>query len=493
MSWPDSLRGDGGQWVHLIAVCGTGMGALACMLKDAGFRVTGSDQNVYPPMSEFLAQHGIRVMAGFSADHLAGRPDLVVVGNAVTRDNPEAQRTFEMDLPYCSMPEAVNRIIAEGKQRLVVTGTHGKTTTSALLAWVLHRAGADPSFLIGGLVRQFNANYRVGSGPAMVIEGDEYDTAFFDKRPKFHHYDPRMAILTSIELDHADIFRDLDQIAGEFRKLVAHIDPAGALFAWDGDPLITDVVRSAACPVFRYGTAPNSDWRLGEVTVEPPWTRFVVHHQKTGASATFRTRLMGEHNLHNALAVIGTADALGIEMAAIADAIETFEGVRRRQEIRGTADGVTVMDDFAHHPTAVRETIRAVRPHVPDGRLIAVFEPRSNTSMRRTFQSVYPDAFTGADLVCIRFPSMIRKVPEDQRIDTAQLLSDLKVRGHEAHLFPDTDAVIDFLTDDARSGDTVLVMSNGGFDNIHTRLLARLTERERDRHPPADSPPDKGR
>ncbi len=478
MSWPDNLKGDGDRWVHLIAVCGTGMGALACMLKDAGFRVTGSDQNVYPPMSEFLARKGIRVMAGFSADHLARRPDLVVVGNAVTRDNPEAQRIFEMDLPYCSMPEAINRIIADGKQRLVITGTHGKTTTAALLAWVLHRAGADPSFFIGGLVRPFNANYQVGSGPAMVIEGDEYDTAFFDKRPKFHHYDPHLAVLTSIEMDHADIFRDIDQIAGELRKLMAHIDPAGALFAWDGDPLISDVVRSAACPVFRYGSAPGSDWRLGEVTVRPPWTRFVVHHQEAG-TLTFRTRLMGEHNLHNALAVIGMAHALGIEMAAIAEAIETFEGVRRRQEIRGTADGVTVMDDFAHHPTAVRETIRAVRPHVPDGRLIAVFEPRSNTSMRRTFQSVYPDAFEGADLVCIRFPSMIRKVPEDQRIDTARLLSDIKAHGQAAHLFPDTDAIIDFLTDEARPGDTILVMSNGGFDNIHNRLLARLTEHQR--------------
>jgi UDP-N-acetylmuramate: L-alanyl-gamma-D-glutamyl-meso-diaminopimelate ligase len=459
--------------IHLIAVCGTAMGALACLLKDLGYHITGSDQRVYPPMSEFLKAKGVVTSEGFQPGHLDYGPDLVVVGNAVSRTNPEVVRMLELELPYCSMPQAVCHFAAAGRRQVLVTGTHGKTTTSSLIAWLLQSAGLDPSFMIGGILSNFKSNYRLGHGPAIVIEGDEYDTAYFDKGPKFLHYQPDVAVVTSVEFDHADIFRDLDHVKQAFAALIARIPADSVLLAYDQDPNVAELVGAAKCQRIDYGRQEASTWRLGRVTLDPPFTEFEVyrHQQLFGR---FRTQMMGEHNLYNALAAIGAADRFGTAPQALAKGLATFAGVKRRQEIRGVKNGITVMDDFAHHPTAVQETIRAVKPFFAQGRLIAVFEPRTNSSMRSVFQRVYPRSFDQADLVCIRKPPLLEKIPENERFSSQQLVADLKQRGRQAFYFEETQAIIDFVSDTAAKGDVVLVMSNGGFDNIHERLLQTL-------------------
>ncbi len=456
--------------IHLIAVCGTAMGAVAAMLKDMGFEVTGSDSGVYPPMSDFLADKGIDIKDGFSADNLAHKPDLVIVGNAVRRDNPQAQEMFRLDLNYCSMPQAINHFLVNGKKALVVTGTHGKTTTSSLLSWILYEAGLDPSFMIGGILKNFNSNYRIGNGDFVVLEGDEYDTAFFDKGAKFLHYEPFMAILTSVEFDHADIFKDLAHVKTVFERFISGMSPKSALFAFDNDDNITELIQAQKCRMIRYGKQQDSVWQLGSFSPQPPITNFEI--VKSGKLfGKFRTKLVGEHNLLNATAAIGIADSIGISPEIIARALESFDGVKRRQEVRGQVRGITVMDDFAHHPTAVKETIRAVKPFYPNGRLIAVFEPRTNTSMRQVFQDVYPHSFDEADMICIRKPSRLDKVPESERFSSEKLVVDLKSRGKSAYHFSDTESVIEFLLKHAEAGDVILIMSNGGFDNIHDRLL----------------------
>jgi UDP-N-acetylmuramate: L-alanyl-gamma-D-glutamyl-meso-diaminopimelate ligase len=464
---------DSVKSIHMIAICGTGMGALASMLKDTGFDITGSDQKVYPPMSEFLSSKDIKITEGFSERNVAYGPDLVIVGNAVSKDNPEVVGMNQMGLEFCSMPQAINRFVASGKKPLVITGTHGKTTTSSILAWILYEAGLDPTFMIGGILKNFESNYRLGSGEHMVIEGDEYDTAFFDKGAKFLHYDPSMAILTGIEFDHADIFKDIQHVKQAFDAFITGISPQSTLVAYDDDKNVSDLILGKSCQTVKYGRNVDSVWRLGPVFIQQPWTIFdVLKHGMVFGS--FKTRLVGEHNLLNALSAIAVADTLAIPKAAIAKAFESFEGIKRRQEVRGEKSGVTVMDDFAHHPTAVRETLRAVKPFYPNGRLIAVFEPRTNSSMRNIFQNIYPLSFDGADVICIRQPSLLNKIPPNERFSSQQLVNDLKGQGKDAHFFPNTDEIIDFLVSKATSGDLILVMSNGGFDNIHERLLSVL-------------------
>ena len=461
------------ETIHLIAVCGTGMGALACMLKDLGFEVTGSDQKVYPPMSVFLKQKGIQIKDGFKADNLSHAPDLVIVGNAISRDNPEVEELHRLGLNFCSMPQALNRFVAAGKHTLLVSGTHGKTTTSSILAWILYEAGFDPSYMIGGLVKNFDSNYRLGSGAYFVVEGDEYDTAFFDKGPKFQHFQPQWAVLTGIEFDHADIFNDLNHVKAIFKKFVSGLPGSSTLLAFDRDLNVTEVIDHHQCRIERYGQQAGSPWRLGSVSAIPPWTVFEVtkNNQPFG---TFKTRLYGEHNLLNALACIAIADGLDIPVNVIAAALQTFEGIKRRQEVRGQKRQITVLDDFAHHPTAVRETVRAVKSVVSGGRLIAVFEPRTNTSMRSVFQDDYSTVFDPADIICIRKPPLLNKIPSGQRFSSRQLVDDLKSRGKDAHYFPDTDTILEFLLSNARPQDFVLIMSNGGFENIHQRLLESL-------------------
>ena len=465
---PENVRA-----IHLIAVCGTGMGALACMLRDLGFAVTGSDQQIFPPMSHFLKQKGIKMNDGFRAENLSYGPDLVIVGNAVTKDNPEIQEMHRRGLYFCSMPQALNRFVAAGKQTLLVSGTHGKTTTSSILAWMLVEAGYDPSFMIGGILKNFDSNYRLGNGPYFVVEGDEYDTAFFDKGPKFLHFQPQMAVLTSVEFDHADIFNDLNHVKEIFKSFILALPGSSTLLAFDGEQDVSDVIGNHHCRIEHYGRKATSPWRLGSVTAEPSWTVFEVF-KNNECFGTFKTKLFGEHNLLNALADIAIADGLNIPVDIIAKALQTFEGIKRRQEIRGQKRQITVMDDFAHHPTAVRETLRAVNSVISKGRLIAVFEPRTNTSMRNVFQKEYSAVFDPADIICIRKPPLLKKIPSGQRFSSEQLVDDLKSRGKNAHYFPDTDSILDFLLITAKPGDLVLIMSNGGFDNIHQRLLDSL-------------------
>jgi UDP-N-acetylmuramate: L-alanyl-gamma-D-glutamyl-meso-diaminopimelate ligase len=457
----------------MIAICGTGMAALASMLKDMGFEITGSDQKVYPPMSEFLSSKNIDIIEGFGKNNVAYGPDLVIVGNAVSKDNPDVVGMDQMGLEFCSMPQAVNRFIASGKKSLVISGTHGKTTTSSILVWILYKAGLDPTFMIGGILKNFESNYRLGNGEYMVIEGDEYDTAFFDKGAKFLHYDPSIAILTGVEFDHADIFRDIQHVKQAFDTFITRISPQNTLVAFDSDKNVSDLIHGKSCQMIKYGRNADSIWRLGAATVQPPWTIFDV--LKHGSIfGTFKSRLVGEHNLLNALSAIAVANMLTIPKEAIAKAFESFEGIKRRQEVRGETSGVTVMDDFAHHPTAVRETLRAVKPFYPNGRLIAVFEPRTNSSMRNIFQNIYPHSFDEADMICIRQPPLLDKIPPEERFSSQQLVNDLKRQDKDAHYFPDTDKIIDFLVSKAKSGDLILVMSNGGFDNIHEKLLRSL-------------------
>ncbi len=464
---------DNVKTIHFIAICGTGMGALAGMLKDMGYIVTGSDQGVYPPMSDFLARKKIAVTNGFNAKNLSHDPDLVIVGNAVIKNNPEAVATKEKGLFYCSMPQAINHFIVDDKKVLMVTGTHGKTTTSSILAWILHKAGADPSFFIGGILKNFNSNYRLGKGEYIIMEGDEYDTAFFNKIPKFLHYDPFATIITSIEFDHADIFKNLDHIKSMFEKLILKLSHKSALFPFNGDKNVMELTRKKPLSVMDYGKNKNGYWSIGDFYIKPPLVEFEVL-KKGEFYGAFETTLMGEHNLLNTLSAIGVADAIGLDKKSISNALKTFTGIKRRQEIRGIAKGVTIMDDFAHHPTAVKETIKAAKPFFPHGKLIAVFEPRTNTSMRKIFEDVYPSAFDEADVVCIRKPSRLDKIPENERIDHKILVQKIKDRGKDAYGFDDTDSIMDFVCKKARPGDLVLIMSNGGFDNIHERLLKRL-------------------
>ncbi len=464
---------DNVKKVHITAVCGTGMGALACMLKEIGLEVTGSDHKVYPPMSTFLAEKGIRLRDGFDARNIPENTDLVILGNAVSKDNPEALAADRRGLCYCSMPQALNHFVARGKKILLVAGTHGKTTTASLAAWVLYHAGLDPSFMIGGILQNFSSNYRLGKGPYIVIEGDEYDTAFFDKGPKFMHYRPHVATLTSVEFDHADIFRDLDHVREIFTGFVTGIPASGTLMAFDNDRNIDQVIGQAACTIERYGNAPDSCWRLENALFQAKGTSFRLYKERE-RFGDFETRLMGAHNLSNTAAVIAMAHHLGLSSDTIQNALISFKGVKRRQEIRGTKRGITVLDDFAHHPTAVRETLKAVKPAAGKGRLIAVFEPRTNSSMRDVFQSDYARSFDNADLICIRQPPLLEKIPEGQRFSSEKLVADLTQQGKEAHYFPDTDTIVDFLARESQSGDLVLVMSNGGFDNIHVKLLKTL-------------------
>ncbi|MCK4469361.1 MAG: UDP-N-acetylmuramate:L-alanyl-gamma-D-glutamyl-meso-diaminopimelate ligase, partial [Desulfobacterales bacterium] len=359
------------------------------------------------------------------------------------------------------------------KKRIIIAGTHGKTTTSSIVSWILYKAGLNPSFIIGGILKNFSSNYRHSNGEFIIIEGDEYDTAFFDKGPKFLHYDPFMAVLTGIEFDHADIFKDINHVRYAFDSFISNISNKGKLYVFDQDDNISDLIKGKKCIVEKYGRDSGSYWRLGAVSIEPPRTIFEVLKQGI-TFGIFKARLMGEHNLLNTLSAIAISDSLMIPVDIISEALETFEGIKRRQEVRGQKRNITIIDDFAHHPTAVRETIRAVKPFYPDSRLVAVFEPRTNSSMRKVFQDIYPLSFDQADIICIRKPPLLEKIPPLDRFSSEKLVDDLNNRGKNAHYFPDTEAIIDFLVKEAMPGDVILVMSNGGFDNIHERLLKAL-------------------
>ena len=465
---PENLR-----HIHLMGICGTGMASLAGILKETGFSVTGSDRNIYPPMSHFLKALSIPVIEGYGPDNLTAGPDLVIVGNVITKDNPEAVELSRLGLPYLSFPQAINRFALKDKRSIVISGTHGKTTTSSIVAWILEKAGMDPGFMIGGIPLNFQKNFKLGEGDFFVIEGDEYDTAFFDKGPKFLHYSPWAAIITSIEFDHADIYRDLDHIITSFKKLIAIMPPTGILIGNGDDPVVAREMEKAKCPAQTYGLTENCLWRAEDIIVESDITRFVVLKGEK-EYMTLSTPLYGRHNICNLLSAVVLADFLGIPPPILSGALMDFKGVKRRQEITGEKRGIILLDDFAHHPTAVRETIRAVREKYKDRRLVAVFEPRSNSSRRNIFQTQYASSFDNADLVMLAEPSLIDKIPPAERFSSKGLARDLNKKGINAFFFENSDQLLDAMIIEARSGDVILIMSNGAFDNIHQRLLKQL-------------------
>jgi len=459
--------------IHMMGICGVGMASLAGLLKNKGFLITGSDQNVYPPMSHYLRDLSISVKSGYRVENLIPRPDLVIVGNVITRSNPEALELCKSGIPYLSMPQALREFALKGRKSLLVCGTHGKTTTSGLAAWVLEQAGTDPGFMVGGIPHNFGRNFKEGRGDYYVVEGDEYDTAFFDKGPKFLHYEPWGTILTSIEYDHADIYKDVGQVIESFRKLMAILPPDGFLIVNGDDPVALDESRRAQCPAVSYGFGDGVDWRAGKIINGEPFTRIEVVG-KTGESFEIRTQLYGRHNVSNLLAAFALAEMLGLERALVLDGMRTFKGIKRRQEVIGEKRGILVLDDFAHHPTAVEETIGAVKERYERRRLVAVFEPRSNSSRRSVFQAEYASCFDRADAVFIPEPPLMETIPPDERFSSRRLVEDLTDRGLNALYCPDTDHLLGELLQEVKEGDVILIMSNGSFDNLPQRLMKNL-------------------
>jgi UDP-N-acetylmuramate: L-alanyl-gamma-D-glutamyl-meso-diaminopimelate ligase len=461
------------QHIHLLGICGTGMAALAGILKEQGCRVSGSDEHAYPPMSTFLQGLGIPVANGYAPENLAPAPDLVVVGNVIRRDNPEAQAVLDHNFPRLSLPEALNRFLVGDRQSIVITGTHGKTTTTALIAWLLYALGLDPGFMVGGIAKNFDANYRVGRGNYVVLEGDEYDTAFFDKRPKFIHFKPRVSVVTSIEFDHADIYPDLGRIIQAFEAFLDGVPEAGRVLAWGDAPLVRQVCSRRASQVSFYGEGPGNAWQAVNITPVTGGMEFTV--LRDGVRwGDFHLPLLGAHNVLNALAALAALAEVGAKPAALNTALKGFQGVKRRQEVVGELRGVLLMQDFAHHPTAVVETLKAVRRGYPGRRLVAVFEPRTNTSRRKIFQEPYAQAFGDADLIFVREPPDLWKVPPEEQFSSRQLVADLTARDQRAFYDPDTDQLLAGLRQSLIPGDLVLVMSNGDFDHLVPRLCQAL-------------------
>ena len=459
--------------IHILGICGTGMAALAGMLKSLGYKVTGSDNNVYPPMSDFLHAQHIHIHQPYAPENLKEKPDLVIVGNVIRKINEEAQEVARLDIPYLSFPQALSHFFINSRQSLVISGTHGKTTTCSLLASVLYHAELDPTFMIGGIVREFESNYRIGKGDYFVAEGDEYDTAFFDKESKFLHYQPKVAVITSLEFDHADIFDDLEHIKRAFAKFIALLPTDGLLIAnWD-NPDIRELAANAPCKVEGYGRDAQYTWSLGAVHQDAGTTSFEALHNGQ-IWDTFKVQLPGEHNCLNSLAVCAIMHHLGYTSDRVRKGLSVFGGVKRRQEVRGIEAGITVIDDFAHHPTAVAETLKALKAAYPQNRLVCVFEPRTNSSRRTIFQSQYSLAFDDADLTIVREPVPLDGVDKTELFSSATLVHDLNKRNKQAVVFDSTDEILEFLHKEAQQGDVIAILSNGGFDNIHTRLLQQL-------------------
>jgi UDP-N-acetylmuramate: L-alanyl-gamma-D-glutamyl-meso-diaminopimelate ligase len=444
------------------------MASAAAALKEKGVQVTGSDQNVYPPMSTFLAERKIDVIPGYAEANLGHRPDLVVIGNAISRGNPEAEFVLDHKLPYCSLPELLKHYFIQGKRSLVVTGTHGKTTTTSLLAWVFEHNGLNPSYLIGGIPNNLGQGARFTDSEWFIIEGDEYDTAFFDKRSKFVHYLPEVAIINNVEFDHADIFSNLAAIQTAFRHFIRLVPRNGLLLANGDDLNLAELLNVTHCPVKRFGLGENNAVEAFNIRYGPTATEFEI------PSFKFHTNFVGELNVRNALAVVACAKHCGLKNHQIQAAFDTFKGIKRRMEVRGIAGGVTVVDDFGHHPTAIRETLRALRIRYPNQKMWAVFEPRSNTTRRNVFQSELADSFADADAVIVSQIARLELLTPSERLDPERLMSDLTATGKTAAYLPDADAIVSHLAQKAQGGDVVVVFSNGGFGGIHNKLLGKL-------------------
>jgi len=452
------------------------MASLAGLLQLQGHRITGSDRAAYPPMSNLLRELGIIVREPYSETNLDPRPDLVVVGNALSRGNPEVERMLDERIPFTSMAALLKEEFLAGRESLVVAGTHGKTTTTSMLAWIYQAAGLEPSFLIGGVAENFGSSFQLRPTRTFILEGDEYDTAFFDKGPKFLHYFPDAMILTHVEFDHADIYADLDAVKTAFKRLVNLVPRRGRIVAYDANPNVTECVARAFCRVERYGFSEGADWQIRNLRHEGGFTQWEVWHE--GALwAELQMRMAGEHNALNATAAAALAAGQGLPAEAIRHALATFKSVKRRLEVRAEIGGVTMIEDFAHHPTAIRETLRALRSVYPAARLWAVLEPRSNTLRRKVLETEIVGSLRMADRVILAGVYQQERIPENERLHPEDVVRRLNEAGTPAELHPDANAIVNSIVPQMQVGDVVAILSNGGFDGIYEKLPARLRQR----------------
>jgi UDP-N-acetylmuramate: L-alanyl-gamma-D-glutamyl-meso-diaminopimelate ligase len=463
--------------IHLLGIAGSAMAPLAGMLKERGYHLTGSDVNVYPPASTLLDSLGIHWNEGYRAENLKPAPDLAVIGNAISRGNPEVEHILDEKIPYCSMAQIIEECFLPGKTSIVVAGTHGKTTTTAMLAWICQVAGRSPDFLVGGVAPNFgDRSYGLGGGEEFIIEGDEYDTSFFDKAPKFLHYHPDQLILTSLEFDHADIYPDLAAIELQFRRLVNLVPRRGRILIWGESPELRGVVANAFCPVETFGLTPECDWCAGDIVWHDFATEFrVAHHGKE--VTLIRIPVAGRHNVLDALSATALAHGRGIECQAIRHALSAFQGVRRRMEVKGEAGGVLVVEDFAHHPTAIGFTLEAVRTRWPGRKIWVAVEPRSNTMRRKVFEEALPNSLALADAVLFGPVNRAQLLEEGERLSPDAITQSIRSRGREARAFQSAAEIAEHISSNASSGDLVLIMSNGSFDSLTSKLLDRLQAR----------------
>jgi UDP-N-acetylmuramate: L-alanyl-gamma-D-glutamyl-meso-diaminopimelate ligase len=463
------------QHAHLIGICGTAMASLAGLLKQRGFKVTGSDAAAYPPMSDFLAAMSIPVSQPYAEANLKPRPDWVVVGNAISRGNVELEHVLDERIPFRSLPDTLYDFFLRTREPIVVAGTHGKTTTTSMLAWIFQAAGKDPSFLVGGIAENFGSSFALRQGRHFILEGDEYDTAFFDKGPKFLHYFPQSIILTSVEFDHADIYADLDAVKTAFKRLVNLTPRRGKIIAYDADPNVDECLGKAFTPVERYGFKPGSHWQIADLKFAGEKTSWSVLREAS-PWADFEFSMPGEYNVLNATSAAALAAHYGIEAPVIAEALRSFKSVKRRMEVKAEIGGVTIIDDFAHHPTAIAATLKALRVRYPGARLWAIFEPRSNTLRRKILQKDLVSSLGLADQVVIASIFKPEAVPENERLTVSTVVNALKRNGSQARELADADAIVSAVTPELLSGDVVAILSNGGFGGIYEKLPRRLEE-----------------
>ncbi len=463
--------------IYMIGICGTAMGSLAAMLKSKGYQVSGSDENVYPPMSTFLTDQGIKVVSGFNEKHLSPKPDLVIIGNAMSRGNPEVEVVLEQKIPYSSSAETLKQFFLQEKRNIVVSGTHGKTTTSSLIAWLLWSANKNPGFMIGGIPKNFNQGFMLGKGDIFVVEGDEYDTAFFDKAAKFFHYLPETLIVNNIEFDHADIYDNLDQIKLAFQRLINLVPRNGLLLANHEDGLVLELSRRAFSTVQTFGLDRTAFWSADNIQFSTDETRFDILKQGKLFSR-ISTTLSGYHNIRNVLAAVGAADFYGATAEHIRQALPKFENIVKRLEVKAVVNGVTIYDDFAHHPVKVKSTVNALRCRYPDSKIWAVYEPRTSTAKRKSMEDQYTVAFDDADVAIISALHLPQKIKADQRLSVESLVEKINQRSTQAFYIPDVDEIVNFMVSEAKPKDHILIMSNGSFNNIHQLLIDRLKNKK---------------
>jgi UDP-N-acetylmuramate: L-alanyl-gamma-D-glutamyl-meso-diaminopimelate ligase len=466
--------------IHLIGICGTAMASLAGLLQLRGHRITGSDKAAYPPMSDLLRSLSIPILEPYAESNLTPAPDLVVIGNALSRGNPEIERVLDERIPFTSMAALLREEFLRGRSPLVVAGTHGKTTTTSMLAWICQTAALEnpafePSFLIGGVAENFDTSFQLRPTQPFIVEGDEYDTAFFDKGPKFLHYFPDALILTHVEFDHADIYVDLEAVKTAFKRLVNLVPRRGLIVAYDGSENVTECVARAFCRVERYGFGETSQWRIRNLRYVDGQTQWEINRDGV-AWAEFAMYLAGEHNVLNATAAAALAAGQGIRKESIAAALNTFKSVKRRLEVRDQINGITLIEDFAHHPTAIRETLRALRAVYPSGRIWAVLEPRSNTLRRKVLAPDLISSLRLADRVILAGVYQQERIPEAERLHPEEIVRALHDAGTPAELHPNADSIVAALAPQLAPGDVVAILSNGGFDGIYLKLPARLRE-----------------